>query len=88
MSDRQGILDELHDAVNEADRLRDKIDELHTKVDDDLRTIAEVADEIIFDLEGDDSENPYDAETDEMENAAWTEGWQACIDRIRSDYGS
>ena len=88
MSDRQGILDELREAETEAYALRDKIDGFYSKVEDDLRTIAEAADEIICDLEGDEVDQPYDVTTDELENAAWTEGWQACIDRIRSDYGS
>lgn len=88
MSDKQGILDELREAVDLADSLKDKVDGLYSKVEDDLRTMAEAADEIISDLEGDDDDNAYDAETDELENAAWAEGWQACIDRIRSYYGS
>lgn len=88
MSDRQGIQDELREAADAADSLKDKIDELHSKIEDDLRTVAEAADEIIFDLEGDEADQPYDAETDELENATWAEGWQACIDRIRTDYGS
>ena len=88
MSDKQIILDELQEAVKEADTLRDKIDAIRDKVEDDLRTMADAADEIQYDLEGDDDDNPYDAETEGAENAAWTEGWQACIDRIHGTYGS
>ena len=85
MSDKEAILGKLSDLVDELEKLKDQIEEIRESVDDELRTLTDAAGEITNDLEGDEDDNPYDAATD-AENAVWSEGWQACIDRIRQDY--